>query len=98
MFILIGEENEKMINFKKSLTDSAVLLNMPCELANIPKDATIMIPFSRVLDNGVIEGTKFFIEEILLAPKVKRIVFGNKHNQAMLKKLCSAFHVDYQFK
>ena len=75
MFILIGEENKKMINFKKSLTDSAVLLNMPCELANIPKDATIMIPFSRVLDNGVIEGTKFFIEEILLAPKVKRIVF-----------------------
>ncbi|HHU24585.1 MAG: hypothetical protein PHG08_05580 [Bacilli bacterium] len=98
MYILIGEDNQKMKKFMKSLNDYANLISMPCELANVPKGSIVLIPFSRVLDNGVIEGTKIFIEEILISPKVKKIIFGNSYNQKMLEKLCFAYHIECQFK
>ena len=75
MYILIGEDNQKMKKFMKSLNDYANLISMPCELANVPKGSIVLIPFSRVLDNGVIEERKYLLRNFDFAES-KKIILG----------------------
>ena len=63
-----------------------------CAIKFIGEVVNLYIPFDKVLDNGFIENTSLYLEEVLITLKTENIYYGNKIS-SYLEELSKIYQV-----
>lgn len=90
--IVLGEKNDKTKYF--SIINDAILTDELCGIKFIKEEVELFIPYSIVLDNGMISNTSLFIEELLITLNVKKVYLAQTNND-YLEKISVFYKVEF---
>lgn len=92
MRIVIGEKNDKTLQYAKKA--KAIFADEMCGIKFIKEEVEIIIPFSKILENGMVENTKIYFEELLITLNVKKVYYQHTIN-SYLEDLKSFYHIKF---
>lgn len=92
MKIVLGEKNDKTLKYAQNI--KAVFADEICGIKFIKEEVEIYIPYDKILDNGMVENTKIYFEEILITLNVKKIFYRYSLND-YLKGLVMFYHTEF---
>lgn len=92
MRIVIGEKNDKTLQYAKKA--KAIFADEMCGIKFIKEEVEIIIPFGKILENGMVENTKIYFEELLITLNVKKVYYQYTIN-SYLEDLKSFYHIKF---
>ncbi len=92
MKIVIGEKNGKTIKYAYNI--KAILADEMCGIKSIKEDVEIYIPYDKILDNGMIDNTNIYFEEVLITLNVKKVYYRYSLND-YLKGVIKFYHIEF---
>ena len=90
MKIVLGEKSDDNLAFAEKI--KGILADEICGIKNIKNNIDLYI-INKLLDNGFIEGTNIYLEEILLVMKINKIYY-NFPITKYLSELIEIYHLE----
>lgn len=99
MKIVIGnlDNNMKLFLKKYSFNDKVILANKICNIKYIKTPVDIVIPFSKILNSGLLSNTMVHFEELLITLNINKVYYGNYNNKDMMEKFSKEYGVDIEY-
>ena len=92
MKIVLGEKNDKTLKFAEK--NKAIFADEMCAIKFIKEEVEVFIPFSKILNNGIVENTKIYFEELLITLDVKKVYYQYPSN-SYLEELTAFYHIEF---
>lgn len=92
MKIVLGEKNDKTIKFAEKI--KGIFADEMCGIKFIKEEVDIYIPYARILDNGMIENTNLYFEEVLLTLNIKKVYYRYVITES-IEKILSFYQIDF---
>lgn len=92
MKIVLGEKNDKTLKYAQKI--KSVFADEMCGIKFIKEEVEIYIPYAKILDNGMIENTRIYFEEVLITLNVKKVFYRYSLND-YIKDLIMFYHIEF---
>ncbi|MBQ8293561.1 MAG: hypothetical protein IJX78_07180 [Bacilli bacterium] len=91
MKIVLGEKNDKNLLFAEEI--GGILASEICGIKHLKQLVDIYIPYNKILDNGFVENTNVYLEEVLLVMKINKIYYAGKLTN-YITEIKKIYHVE----